>query len=235
MVHSKYSLPLRLRPSLPPPLLKETRSLIRILVISPHTDDAELACGATIARWVEESAEVRILHLSDTRNVNGDAHGDLLRNEAVMAGERLGLGSNSLHFSSFPTRSFSSCRQEIMDFLVTQQALFEPTLVVGPNPSDSHQDHSVVAQEITRAFKEVSILRFDTFWNLVAQETDYVVEVHERHLAKKISAIEAYRSQQGRRYTDPQALLALARIRGLPRGFDLAESFSATQTSVPLG
>src|SRR6185503_5079417 len=30
----------------------------RVLVMSPHTDDAELGCGGTMARWIEEGAEV---------------------------------------------------------------------------------------------------------------------------------------------------------------------------------
>jgi LmbE family N-acetylglucosaminyl deacetylase len=30
----------------------------RVLVMSPHTDDAELGCGGTMARWMEEGAEL---------------------------------------------------------------------------------------------------------------------------------------------------------------------------------
>ena len=30
----------------------------RVLVMSPHTDDAELGCGGTMARWIGEGAEL---------------------------------------------------------------------------------------------------------------------------------------------------------------------------------
>jgi LmbE family N-acetylglucosaminyl deacetylase len=30
----------------------------RILVLAPHTDDAELGCGGTMARWIDEGASV---------------------------------------------------------------------------------------------------------------------------------------------------------------------------------
>lgn len=206
----------------------------RILVVSPHTDDAELACGASIARWVEESREVRVLHLSDTRNINGDDFGNRLKGEASAAGEHLGLRAGSIHFSTFPTRDFARHRQEILDFLIVQRDAFRPDLVVGPHVNDSHQDHSVVAEEISRAFKDISILRFDTFWNLISQDTNYIVEIHQRHLESKLAAIKEYVSQEGRPYVDEQVIRSLARVRGLPRGFQFAESFSCSQTSVGL-
>ena len=37
----------------------------KVLAISPHTDDIELACGASIARFVTEDVEVHYIALSD--------------------------------------------------------------------------------------------------------------------------------------------------------------------------
>src|SRR5581483_12142688 len=36
----------------------------RVLVLAPHTDDGEFGCGATMARLVEEGAEVRYVAFS---------------------------------------------------------------------------------------------------------------------------------------------------------------------------
>ncbi|MER3409204.1 MAG: hypothetical protein C4306_03670, partial [Thermoleophilia bacterium] len=36
----------------------------RVLVLAPHTDDGELGCGGTMARLVEEGAEVRYVAFS---------------------------------------------------------------------------------------------------------------------------------------------------------------------------
>ena len=30
----------------------------RVLALSPHTDDVELGCGGTLARWAEEGTDV---------------------------------------------------------------------------------------------------------------------------------------------------------------------------------
>ena len=31
---------------------------MKVLILSPHTDDAELGCGASIVKMVEEGAEI---------------------------------------------------------------------------------------------------------------------------------------------------------------------------------
>ena len=36
----------------------------KILIVAPHTDDAEFGCGATISRMVEEGLEVYIATFS---------------------------------------------------------------------------------------------------------------------------------------------------------------------------
>ena len=36
----------------------------RALVLSPHTDDAELGCGGTIAKLVEEGWDVHVIYFS---------------------------------------------------------------------------------------------------------------------------------------------------------------------------
>ena len=36
----------------------------KILVISPHTDDGELGCGGSIAKFIEEGNEVEYVALS---------------------------------------------------------------------------------------------------------------------------------------------------------------------------
>lgn len=39
----------------------------RLLVLAPHTDDAELGCGATIARALEEGVEYNTVRRGQVR------------------------------------------------------------------------------------------------------------------------------------------------------------------------
>ena len=41
----------------------------RILILSPHTDDAELGCGATISKFISENHSIYWLVFSDCRRL----------------------------------------------------------------------------------------------------------------------------------------------------------------------
>lgn len=36
----------------------------KVLVLAPHTDDAELGCGASIARFIEEGSDILVAAFS---------------------------------------------------------------------------------------------------------------------------------------------------------------------------
>jgi len=206
-----------------------------ILVIAPHADDAELGAGASISRWVEEGKEVHIANLSDTSNLNGEAYGAELRLEAKAASTSLGVPEGSVLFADFPLRNFDSKRQEILDYLVTLRRNLSPQLVIGPSAGDVHQDHGVVAREVQRAFKGATVLGFDTYWNMTIQRPEFVFEVSEKNLQAKLDALREYKSQSTRPYMHQEVIRGQARMRGLPNGFQFAESFTLTHAVSPLG
>lgn len=213
-------------------MLEATSSGSRILILAPHTDDAELGCGASIHRWLEEGNQVWIANLCDTSNVFGEESGRIMRQEALAAAECLGVGQENVIFGDFPLRRFSEYRQQLLDFLCEIERRVKPDLVLGPSISDAHQDHGVVAQEMVRAFKRASILGFDTYWNIGLQDCSVVIQATEHSVQKKIESLSKYLSQSTRPYMAPEAVVSQARIRGLPRGFVFAEAFSSIQISV---
>lgn len=205
-----------------------------ILVVSPHTDDAELGCGASISRWVREGRDVKILHLSDAGNIFGPDHAAQIRQEALSAATVLGVQEGLVEFGDFPTRYFMQFRQEILDLLIETKKSFCPDLIVGPGLADAHQDHFAVAREVNRAFKDISVLHFDTYWNMTHQDVTVVSEISAVDLEKKIQALGEYKSQSNRPYMHDGLAEAQAKIRGLPRGFNLAEAFSISTLTLSL-
>jgi len=205
-----------------------------ILVVAPHSDDAELGAGASIGRWIGEGHRVVILNLSDTSNINGQEVGLRLRAEAMAASSRLGVRRVDITFGDFPTRHFSSERQLILDFLIQIGRQLQPDVVIGPSSSDTHQDHGVVAAEIQRAFKGSTILGLDTYWNIPKQSFPMVVEVSHENILAKVAALAEFASQSNKRYMQSESVFSQGRIRGLPRGFDFAEAFSVFQISMSL-
>ena len=209
-------------------------SASRILILAPHTDDAELGCGASIHRWITEGVDVWIANLSDTSNIFGSDHGQTMRREALAAARCLGVGEKNVVFGDFPLRSFSEHRQQILDFLCDLGRKVNPELVVGPSIGDSHQDHGVVAQEMRRAFSKSSLIGFDTYWNINQQDCSIVLEATNASVEKKIEALSNYKSQSDRPYMNPEVVSAQALIRGLPRRFAFAEAFSPIQISLAI-
>jgi LmbE family N-acetylglucosaminyl deacetylase len=207
----------------------------KVLVVAPHADDAELGAGGSIRRWVEEGRQVHILNMSDTSSVNGSKYGADLRNEARAAAAALGVERDNVSFANFPLRHFDSNRQAILDFLVELNNDLSPEIVIGPSFGDVHQDHSVVAKEIQRAFKKTTVLGFDTYWNMNVQKVDYVNELTQGQMRAKITALAAYKSQAQRPYMQSEVIMGLAKVRGLPKGFQFAEAFSVAQLVNPNG
>ena len=69
-------------------------NLKRVLILSPHTDDAELGAGGTIARLLEEGKDIEYVVFSgcETSVPNGMPK-DTLRKECKHAAELIGLAT----------------------------------------------------------------------------------------------------------------------------------------------
>ena len=78
----------------------------KALVLSPHTDDAELGCGGTIAKLIEEGWAVHVIYFSAVRT-----RFPQLVNEAENSARILGMSYEILDFN---TRYFPRDRQDIL-------------------------------------------------------------------------------------------------------------------------
>jgi LmbE family N-acetylglucosaminyl deacetylase len=71
----------------------------RILVLAPHTDDGELGCGGTIAKYCAEGKEVFYAAFSDCqKSLAAGLAPDTLKNECKNATELLGSKKPILFF-----------------------------------------------------------------------------------------------------------------------------------------
>ncbi|HOX12348.1 MAG TPA: PIG-L family deacetylase [Spirochaetia bacterium] len=198
----------------------------RILVLAPHTDDGELGCGAAIARFVEQGAEVHYVAFSTAKeSVPAGLPENILEVEVREATRRLGILPENLHVFGYTVRKLSYVRQDILEDMVKLRNALSPDLVLMPSRNDLHQDHSTVASEALRAFKNTSILAYELPWNTIDFSTQGFVVVEPRHVDRKIEALAAYGSQKMRKYMDPEYVRGWARTRGVQIGRDFAEAF----------
>ena len=207
---------------------------MRVLVLAPHTDDAEFGCGGTIARLVAEGHEVHCAAFSSCEeSIPAGFPKDALAREMFEAAAVLGVPRERVRLFEYRVRRFSERRQDILEELVRLARELKPDLVLMPSLQDTHQDHQVIAQEAPRAFKQTTILSYDMPWNTPAFTTQVFVELRPEHLQRKLAAIRRYHSQRHRPYAKPAFLRGLASTRGVPAGLERAEAFEIIRWVVP--
>jgi N-acetylglucosamine malate deacetylase 1 len=196
----------------------------KILVISPHTDDGELGCGGSIAKFIEEGNDVQYVALSCCeKSVPPEYPPDILSHEVKKATKILGIKQPILF--SFDVREFPKFRQEILDALIRLRDKIKPDIVFTPSRSDTHQDHKTTVEETMRAFKKCTILGYEQPWNNITFNTHAFISLREIHVQKKIDALSCYETQKDRSYLNPDFIRGLALTRGTQIEETYAEAF----------
>ena len=198
----------------------------RILILAPHTDDGELGCGGSIAKFAAEGTEIFYAAFSDCKkSLVAGLSPDTLRNECKKATSILGIATSNLFIFDFDVRTFPAHRQEILDEMVKFNKTIQPDLVFAPAVSDVHQDHGVIHFESLRAFKYCSLLGYELAWNNSSFNTQCFIKLSEKNIQTKLLALKAYESQSKRNYFKEDFIKSLATVRGLQSNTKYAEAF----------
>jgi LmbE family N-acetylglucosaminyl deacetylase len=196
----------------------------RILIISPHTDDGELGCGGSIARFVEEGYEIFYAALSCCeKSVPKEYPPDILKIEVNKATKTLGIADPILF--EYEVREFPRYRQEILDTLIQLRNDIKPDIVFTPSSFDTHQDHKTTREETLRAFKQCTILGYEQPWNNITFQSLAFISINRDHIQKKIAALQCYETQKHRSYLNPDFIKGLAHTRGTQIEEEFAEAF----------
>jgi len=212
------------------------KEINRVLILSPHTDDAELGCGGSICRLLEERKEIYWVVFSTAEDsLPANLKPDTLVKEFTQVIKHLGLKKENYMINHFPVRRLADFRQDVLDVLIKIKKEFNPDLVFGPSLNDFHQDHKTVAFEMIRAFKSTSsIYCYELPWNHISFETQLFIKLKEDHIKKKIALLEFYKSQFAiqRFYFSTDFIKGLAFTRGAQVGAKHAEAFEVIRSIV---
>jgi LmbE family N-acetylglucosaminyl deacetylase len=204
----------------------------RVLVLAPHTDDAELGCGGTIARLLRSGVEVHLAAFSTCEDsLPPGAHATQLRDEFMEAMAVFGVPEKNLSVFGFRVRHLSSHRQEVLEEIVKLRKQVDPDVVFLPSGSDLHQDHQVLYSEGIRAFKERTVWGYELPWNHIRFSAQAFVTLERSDLETKWEALKAYKSQLElkRPYFSWEFIEGLARIRGVQVKAEYAEAFEVVR------
>lgn len=197
-----------------------------ILILAPHTDDAEFGCGGTIAKLIEQNNNVYCAAFSACQqSVLKQFPSDILITEVKEATQELGLKPENLMLFDYEVRTFNFRRQDLLDDILKIKQNISPDFVFMPSVNDVHQDHYTIAQEGLRAFKFSNILCYELPWNNLSFDTSCFCVLSEAHIEKKINSVLKYKSQAHRNYANADFVKSLARIRGTQINTQYAECF----------
>ncbi len=201
-----------------------------ILILAPHTDDGELGLGGSINYFIEQGKNVVYAAFSTAeKSVPEGFPKDILKTEVKRATSELGIRSENLLIYNYEVRKLNYVRQEILEELIRLRQTMSFDLVFIPSLHDIHQDHTTIAQEGLRAFKNTTLLGYELIWNNLTFNTQCFIKLEERHIQAKVNALKMYESQGFRDYLSEEFIFSLARARGVQVGCKYAEAFEVVR------
>ncbi|MFA4876132.1 MAG: PIG-L family deacetylase [Methanoregula sp.] len=169
-----------------------------VLFISAHADDAILAAGGVLKKYIEQKYDVHYLAFSIAEDsVPEGFEKNIVESECQESLSYLGLQKKNIHIFHYKVRTFQKFRQSILDEIIKLKKQIKPVIVFTPSTQDIHQDHEVVCKETTRAFmKACSIYGYDFPWNsLYESKINLFIELNDYYLSNKINACSFFKSQ----------------------------------------
>ena len=194
---------------------------MKVLALSPHTDDIELGCGGYLAKLAGQGHQITALVFSDCSNIWSFP----LLEECKASLKTMGINPIILEI---PLRDFNKFRTDILGFLTEMKTGTPWDLVLTPSSSDIHQDHQVIHEESIRAFRrDCNLLAYELPWNTRSFNPNCYVGLNKEHIQAKINMLREYKSQikLNREYFNEEMIWGQARGRGLQIRREYAEAF----------
>ena len=186
---------------------------MKILILSPHVDDAELCMGGFMARHAKE-CHVVFYSGCDIPGVRHEV-------EASMKT----LGVTHWFIKDHKRRYMNTEKQYILQDM-TEMKHFD--MVFAPHPDDCHQDHKTISDAAVRAFGRKTDLYF-YLWppNMLSVPSRLFFQLSEEELNLKVKALMSYSSQVRLRpqVFNDEFVKAHAIFQGSLRNWKYAEAF----------
>lgn len=214
----------------------------RVMVLSPHADDAELGAGGYLARVVQSGGEVMVVlaTIGDVRHLHSDqlVVADQRAAEFRAAMRELGVQHTRILTEGMDGSLNQFPRAQMVGVLDEVQQDFQPDVVLLPLPS-AHQDHAycwevgvAMARPNFAKHQPALVAAYEyplTGWGAGAEYSSFKGGLYVNVTAtweRKLAALRQHRSQmrQGRGHLlSEEGAAALGRWRGMESGYEYAE------------
>jgi LmbE family N-acetylglucosaminyl deacetylase len=199
---------------------------LEILCLGCHSDDIEIGCGGTILRLAEENPGC-VFHWVVFSAI-GVREEEARRAATLFAGAKAPKGPL---LKTFPDGFMPFVGAELKAVFEELKKSISPDLIFTHYRKDAHQDHRQVSELTWNTFRDHLILEYEIpkYDGDMGQPNTFVPLEAETCQKKVRYLMEAFQSQQSKRWFQQDTFLSLMRLRGMecnaPSGY--AEAFYA--------
>lgn len=204
---------------------------LRILCLGAHSDDIEIGCAGTLlALLSQRPCAVRWVVFSGgpERHVEAQTGAGLVLADAA---------ESSVTLLNHRDGYFPYHGAAVKDDVESLKS-FEPDLVFTHHRDDRHQDHRLLAELTWNAFRRHLILEYEIpKYDGELGAPNLFIPIDRDLAMRKIQILhDAFATQRGRHWFDPDTFLGLMRLRGLESASPthLAEAFHARKLTLGL-
>jgi LmbE family N-acetylglucosaminyl deacetylase len=197
---------------------------MQILCLGCHSDDIEIGCGGTILRLAEQYPNCGLHWV--VFSANGVREAEARRAATLFAGPTRLRGPI---LKTFPDGFMPFVGAEVKEVFEGLKHSLSPDLIFTHNRKDAHQDHRLIAELTWNTFRDHLILEYEIpkYDGDLGQPGVFVPLQFEVCQKKAGYIIDAFQSQQSKRWFREDTFLSLMRLRGMecnaPSGY--AEAF----------
>jgi len=196
---------------LPLNLSKTSESPLTILCLGSHSDDIEIGCGGTILRLLASNDKVEIVWVVFSAS-------KVRAKEAQVSAKQFlsQVKQKEIIVKDFRDSFFPADGARIKEFFESLKKI-SPDLIFTHHRNDAHQDHRVIAELTWNTFRDHMILEFEIpkYDGDLGQPSVFVPLDSDLCQRKVNYIMEAFQSQRGKRWFQPDTFMSLMRLRGV--------------------
>jgi LmbE family N-acetylglucosaminyl deacetylase len=189
----------------------KTGSGPKILCMGAHSDDIEIGCGGTILRLADQYPDCEFHWV--VFNAIGIRETEARRAANLFAGSRL----KGPLLKTFQDGFMPYLGIEVKAVFESELKQLSPDLIFTHNGNDAHQDHRLISQLTWNTFRDHFILEYE----IPKYDGDLgcpsvFVPLEREACEKKVEYLmDAFHSQQAKRWFQPDTFFSLMRLRGM--------------------
>jgi len=201
-----------------------------VVAVGAHPDDVEIAAGGLLLSLAAAVPGVRVHYVLCTGSPDRQA-------EARAAAAMFLPGADiTFDLHHLPDGRLPAHWNAVKDILHGAAGVLAPDLVLCPASNDAHQDHRLLAEQITTAFRDQLVLHYEIpKWDGDLAPRSMYLPLADDVARRKVELLHAsYPSQKSRDWWDDEVFLGLARLRGMECRSRYAEAFDCRKSVLQL-